>query len=67
MDWRRLLARDLSAMAANADVTVVDNGVKIESNESKHDRTYGDPDYCKYWGIDPWEGWESENSDVEEM
>ena len=29
MDWRKLLARDLSAMAVNADVTVVDNGVKI--------------------------------------
>lgn len=29
MDWRKFLARDLSAMAVNADVTVVNNGVKI--------------------------------------
>ena len=61
MDWRVLVADSLKAMAVNADVTVVDNGVKIESNE------WDDPDWCKYWGVDPWEGWESENSDVEEM
>ena len=29
MDWRKLVARDLSAMTVNADVTVIDNGVKI--------------------------------------
>ena len=29
MDWRKLVARDLAAMAVNSDVTVVDNGVKI--------------------------------------
>lgn len=29
MDWRKLVADSLSAMAVNADVTVVDNGVKI--------------------------------------
>ena len=29
MDWRKLVARDLSAMAVNADVTVIYDGVKI--------------------------------------
>jgi hypothetical protein len=37
MDWRILLADSLKAMAVNADVTVIDDGVKIEQTEQTED------------------------------
>ena len=59
MDWRILLADSLKAMTVNADVTIIDGGVQIVSNEEKCNATWNDPDWCSYWGVD--------TDDVEEM
>ena len=52
MDWKKLVADSLSAMAQNADVIITDNSVKIVSNEEKCNATWNDPDWCEYWGTD---------------